>query len=123
MIRIEGDEMPCRFADTEEFVIDRWHRLNRRRCEPERSELLVSRTEILDHEVKRSVTQHYLVLGQKYQMSSATQLEDGHFRSLVHGPHSDRAHELGRLVQSICLEDDVPYPDRRPQIFAHASSR
>ena len=109
--------MPCRFPDTEKFVIDRWHRLDRRWGEPERDEVLVSRTQILDHEIKRRVSWNDLVLREKYQMCTAAQLEDCHIGPLMHRPHPDRAHELRGLLQSICVEDDMPYPDRRPQIL------
>jgi hypothetical protein len=119
MIRVEGDEMPRWFPDTEKFVIDGWHGLNGRRGKPQRDEALMSCMKILDHEVKRRVVRNNLLLRDEDQMRSPSQLEDRHIRPLIYGPHPDRAHELGGLFQSISLEDDVPNPDRRPQIFTH----
>ena len=109
--------MPGRFPNPEELVIDRWHGLDRSRGEPRCGEALVRRKEIIDHQVKRGIARDHLELRHKDQMRPPAQLEDDRIRRLMHGAHPERTHETGGFFQPICIEHDVPYPDRWPPII------
>jgi hypothetical protein len=75
------------------------------------------RMEIINHQVKRGIPRDYLALRDKNYMRSSAQLKDSHLRPFVHGAHPDRGHELRGFVQSVCLKDDVPYPEWGPKIL------
>src|SRR6476661_2934219 len=55
VIGIEGDQMARRFPHAEQLVIDGCQRFDWRGGEPERGEVLMSRPEILNHQVERGL--------------------------------------------------------------------
>jgi hypothetical protein len=103
--------------DTEELVIDGWHRFNGRRSKPQQGEALMRRTEVFNHQVKWGISRDYFALRAEYQVRSPAQLKNSHIRPLVHGPHPDGVHEPRRFFQAVGFKNDVPYPKWRSKIF------
>ena len=52
-------------SDTEELVINGWHRFNGRRSKPQRGEALMRRTEVFNHQVKGGISGDYSALRDK----------------------------------------------------------
>ena len=88
-------------SDTEELVIDGWHRFNGRRSKAQRGEALMRRTEVFNHQVERGIPGDYFALLRKDQMCSPAQLKDSHPRLLVHGSHTDGVHEPRGFLQAV----------------------
>ena len=76
-------------------------------------ELLMKRMKVFDHQIECIGTTGYRPLRKDQQVSTATQLEDGHGRALEYRAHSQGQHEPGTFSHPITFEHNVPNPDRR----------